>query len=219
MRYFKFYPIGRYWKTTLRHLFQNKVYVSSIINFNDPFEGLWFDNNTNMPVYVSEKNFLSRLNRCGIFCMSSGPTSKFICSPKSILMWSHYASSHTGFCIEFNENILATPTIEYSGAVRYEEDMPDKLSQYDYDNLSYKDKKELLFWKSKVWEYEQETRLCFSMANQYVDIPSGSIVGIYCGCNMNPHLKTFLKLISSKLGWEYHTLELDNKAYYFNLTE
>lgn len=219
MRYFKFYPIGRYWKKSLKQLFQNKIYVSSINNFNDPFEGLWYDNKINTLISISDKNYLSRLERCGIFCLSYGFDSSFICSPQSILMWSHYASSHKGFCIEFNERIFDSIDMEFCKNVRYEEHMPDKLSQYDYDNLSYKDKSELLFWKSKVWEYEQEKRLCFSKANLYIDIPMGSIAGIYCGCNMNPHLKTLLKSMSSKLGWEYHTLELDNKAYHFNLSE
>ena len=34
------------------------------------------------------------LSNYGLFCFAS--------SPASILMWSHYASDHTGFCIEFN---------------------------------------------------------------------------------------------------------------------
>lgn len=218
MRYFKFYPIGKYWKVTLRQLFKNKIYIASINNFNDPFEGLWYDNKIGLPIHISDKNFLSRLERCGIFCMSSSSSLNFICSIKSILMWSHYASAHQGFCIEFNDGILDASGLEFSKSVRYEDEMPDKLSQYDYDNLSYEDKRTFLFWKSKVWEYEQEMRLCFSRTNQYVDIPTGCIEGIYCGCKMNPLLKKYLKQISNKLGWKFRHLELDNKTYSFKIS-
>lgn len=139
MVYYKFYSWGKYRKDILCNLVNNRIFVQSIRYFNDPFEGRWFGCEPESQIHAAHKSFLDRLERCGIYSLCASKTDDFICSSKSVLMWSHYASSHTGFCVEFNENLLSdTSQFEFAPrCIRYEKSMPDKRSTIDYDELSY----------------------------------------------------------------------------------
>ncbi|MYL96140.1 DUF2971 domain-containing protein, partial [Citrobacter werkmanii] len=53
----------------------------------------------------------------GVICLTP--------KPDNYLMWSHYAASHTGFCIGFDEKFLETiEDIELAGYVNYSDDVP-----------------------------------------------------------------------------------------------
>lgn len=220
MLYYKFYSWGQYRKETICNLIHNRIFVQSIKNFNDPFEGRWYECNPESLIRISDKNFLERLERCGIYSLCAAKNNDFICSSKSVLMWSHYASSHFGFCVEFNEKILSEPNqFEFNPRkIDYHKVLPDKLSNVDYDDLSYKDKENLLFWKSDEWAYENEFRLCYKDVYQsYVSIPNDSINAIYCGCNMNHLLVSFFKRLCVTQGWKCYHLQKNNKKYGFYL--
>ena len=90
----------------------------------------------------------------------------------SILMWSHYANSHKGVCLEFEENR------EFFREVIYSTKRP-KLSLYDAtaralafdyigEKLTYQDKEfadkmlKPLYTKSTDWSYEKEIRCILS---------------------------------------------------------
>lgn len=206
----------------LCNLVNNRIFVQSIRYFNDPFEGRWFGCEPEAQIHTAHKSFLERLERCGIFCLCVAKNNKFLCSSKSVLMWSHYASSHTGFCVEFNENLLKDKNqFEFvPRRIHYDDVLPDKLSINDYDHLSYKDKETILFWKSKEWKYEKEFRLCYKDHNQcYVSIPPKSINAIYCGCNMNPLLVGLFKRLCTTNGWKCYHMKRNNETYGFHLNE
>jgi hypothetical protein len=76
----------------------------------------------------------------------------------SILMWSHYAENHTGFCVGFWSNKLANPNIFGShGFVKYsKDDTYPSISPLEH-TISKITKQ--TFYKSKDWEYESEYRL------------------------------------------------------------
>lgn len=89
----------------------------------------------------------------GLYCLSE--------VPDSILMWSHYANNHKGYCLEFD----ATENTPFGTAekVIYENEYPI----YEHFNTSSEKLDELLFFtKYKGWEYEKERRL--------IDIKNGS---------------------------------------------
>lgn len=75
----------------------------------------------------------------------------------SILMWSHYAASHSGICLGFRTQPFdRRSAVCRAYAVRYEENRPlqDPLSGMDpYDLFN------LLLTKASFWEYEEEYRL------------------------------------------------------------
>lgn len=102
----------------------------------------------------------------------------------NVLMWAHYAKSHTGFCVEYelDKDIL-------NMTYRSEEDKADLLQAINYvpeivldPNPTLSD---ALFKKSDFWSYENEIRLCsFDSTNdkEYPTIPcKGAIKAIYLG--------------------------------------
>jgi hypothetical protein len=78
----------------------------------------------------------------------------------NLLMWSHYAHSHKGFCIGFdnksnffNRRRSAKDEFYYLRKVEYSEQRPiSRLTQLSGI--------ELLLVKSNAWQYEQEWRMC-----------------------------------------------------------
>ena len=90
----------------------------------------------------------------------------------SILMWSHYANSHSGVCFEFEEDRPFFKDVIYSEE-RPKIDLYKAMSRilgYDYVNekITYQDKVLIesiltpFFVKSKEWSYEEEVRCLLS---------------------------------------------------------
>jgi hypothetical protein len=80
-------------------------------------------------------------------------------TPKEILMWSHYADSHKGFCIEYRrtpDNMLAD-----AQKVMYPKD--DEFPHIDYfapdANKLFEEVSKIVLTKSQRWEYEKEWRI------------------------------------------------------------
>lgn len=85
------------------------------------------------------------INKLGICCFSNTYT--------SILMWSHYAKYHRGFCIEFD--ILADPDLFCVALpVNYVKIMPEFLHTEFKKIIS-----NVIQPKYKDWEYEKEVRI------------------------------------------------------------
>lgn len=95
-------------------------------------------------VYINEK--------LGVCCLAE--------EPDNMLMWAHYAASHTGVCLEFE--------IERNGffyrnllPVQYKTRYP-KFNLSDYNNRRrnlYVMHQQAVCTKSKLWEYESEWRV------------------------------------------------------------
>lgn len=90
----------------------------------------------------------------------------------SILMWSHYANSHSGVCFEFEEDRPFFRDVSYSDE-RPKIDLYKAMSRilgYDFANekITYQDKVliesvlTLFFVKSREWSYEEEVRCLLS---------------------------------------------------------
>lgn len=224
-RFFKFYSLGRHKEETLQGFLNNQIYVPSIDNLNDPFEGSWYGVDTSKPYNSSEREFKNRLIRRGVFCMCSAKEDsdpKFPYSSNSILMWSHYADSHKGFCVEFSDKILGSDDLEFPASeVEYSDVLPEKSSSFAYakedvglKSVNY-DIVRILLWKNKAWNYENEYRLCFKRANQYFDIPEDCIKAIYCGCKMSTLNIALLRGIATKLDCGFHILTPDSETFSF----
>lgn len=111
------------------------MYASRYDGLNDPMEGVYLTNPTNGNIIrlLREEKYKTRI------CSLSKDY-------RNTLLWSHYADSHTGCCIEVsavNEREIPTP-------VRYIEHIPIVSDMQEG--------KELLSHKSTVWEYEKEVR-------------------------------------------------------------
>lgn len=109
-------------------------------------------------------NVYSMRNKAKISCFSE--------RNDSILMWSHYASSHRGVCIEFEEDRDFFRNVKYSDKKEHLDiyGAVSRILAFDFigEELNYKDKpfadKMLnpFFSKAKDWSYEQEVRCVLS---------------------------------------------------------
>lgn len=164
---------------------QNKIYLTNPTTFNDPFDcrpqitihrdpykqkkyfkkllkkrnpelsktdiNQLLKNNNKLELIKSPeglkslyKDFISGI---GIYCLSE--------KPDDILMWAHYAKSHTGICLEFDVTKVSTLFWE-SFKVRYQQNFPI------VNMMLIGDSKELLkalLVKSSHWNYEEERRI------------------------------------------------------------
>lgn len=79
----------------------------------------------------------------------------------NLLMWSHYANCHTGFCVGFNSIKLFNLILGALGPVMYDNVMPNVPL---FDKLGIEGVTRLLNTKSCDWAYEEEYRIIKSFA-------------------------------------------------------
>lgn len=99
-------------------------------------------NETTSTMHAQITNMLTE--QVGVFCVSS--------KRDDILMWSHYADSHSGICLEFDEKC---PLMMQAQKVIYSE-LRNPINRYADDHSAMAEK--ALQTKSIHWEYEAEWR-------------------------------------------------------------
>ncbi|MFS1427300.1 DUF2971 domain-containing protein, partial [Vibrio splendidus] len=72
----------------------------------------------------------------------------------SILMWSHYADNHKGFCIELQAK---DPVFHGTHKVIYQEEKPI-MNPYEVFTMDFTHLREMTYIKSSEWSYEREYR-------------------------------------------------------------
>lgn len=150
----------------------------------------------------------------------------------NLLMWSHYAASHTGFCIEFNRKnnffSKAQPVIYrrergvLNGYISIEE-------QFNFDKT--------LLQKPIDWAYEEEERIfasdlereplvgnndIFGESINLLEYPVGAIDGVYLGLRSSDILKEkiseeLLRISAGKI--KLYKAETDSKYYQLRFRE
>jgi hypothetical protein len=131
---------------------------------------------------LDEKVREHHLEQVGICSLSADPT--------QILMWSHYADSHQGFCLEFS-------THQNSFSLAFPVQYPKAYPHFNYLQLQKQGPlefvKAVLLTKSKLWEYEQEWRILeFSGPRKLYPYEPHALTGIVLGYWMNPENKKLI---------------------------
>lgn len=99
----------------------------------------------------------------------------------NLLMWSHYAASHYGFCVGFDKYLLYGETMGMLSPVIYAKEIPS-VGLFD-DNLEGFTR--VLITKSTDWEYEDEYRVTkINGFRTRVPLPDQAIVEIVLGYKM-----------------------------------
>lgn len=130
----------------------------------------------------------------------------------NILMWSHYADMHKGFCAKY----------QFSSELTHE-DLAHKraltLGEVEYvDSFSMAkptiDRKVAFFTKSKDWEYEPEKRLLYYDVNSTepyheISIPEECLTDIYFGVRCSDNDKGKITKALQGKNVRYHQMVID----------
>ena len=111
----------------------------------------------------------AEIQQLGIACFSE--------KVDDILMWSHYADCHKGFCLEFDTKFeIFTKALP----VNYSETLPilDPLDRTFHPLMV------LATTKAIGWAYEKEWRVFHEESDKGIRINPKTITGIYLGCAM-----------------------------------
>ena len=93
----------------------------------------------------------------------------------NIVMWSHYANSHQGFCLEFD---ISKAPFGSAHPVRYQQ-----KRLYDLSAV-HTNAKTLLLTKYKDWRYEEEWRIIAEKGGVTYPFPPDALTGVIFGCRM-----------------------------------
>lgn len=113
---------------------------------------------------------------------------------ESILMWSHYANCHKGFCLGFNSKKLVESTGGSLKRVNYSKTFP-KIGLFEpaLDLFT-----KLLCTKSIDWQYEQEFRLVIGQCNKPLKIIQDAFDEIILGCKIpQAHKKELMAVLKN----------------------
>jgi hypothetical protein len=100
----------------------------------------------------------------------------------SLLMWSHYAQHHRGFCVEYDSS-EGTRLRELAREVLYSDDTPSfsakDITTCDGESALHK----LWLTKASCWSYEREWRVIMAEGNKSFQAPS-TILSLAFGARM-----------------------------------
>lgn len=128
--------------------------------------------NPNYPLFVQQV-MRKGLNKWGVCCLSE--------IRDSVLMWSHYADKHHGFCLEFSteEFYVRLPGNRVTPSpVHYTEQYP--IAQI-IEEVAVK---ETMLTKAKPWAYEKEWRIITPERTGLHPFPAYCLTGVIFGCRM-----------------------------------
>lgn len=206
----------------LDNINNNKLWLSKAVDFNDPFDARVFtqtdrffeehkqilekmknDSNINPKdvddyegiINVMEENrpLMKLKNEINAHIHRIGCLSEV---KDSILMWSHYSSNHSGFCIEYatdelklmDENATSLYPVFYLNIKKDQrEDILNGIKLY---------KLFAVLRKSKEWKYEKEWRFVVSINDEIDHLIMPRIKAIYIGCNVTEKNKEIILKLS-----------------------
>ncbi|TOH99341.1 hypothetical protein CGI39_24055 [Vibrio parahaemolyticus] len=219
---FKYRDISKY---TLEIFLNKQIYLPVSSQFNDPFDAQLLPSSFMQELRklgatpsrddfdLHESYVKERLKNYGIYSLSR--------KPNDILMWSHYAQSHTGICIGFNEDI----THYFCGydwpiwvmEVLYESEHPFKKILEDLQSKSRFNSVNVfanhcmlgqalleaaLTIKHESWKYENEVRVISEM-NGFQSFKSAAIDCVILGMGISKSDEFTLRSILSAPEWSH----------------
>lgn len=129
-------------------------------------------------------------------------------------LWAHY-SNHTGFCIEYDSEILLT-ALKKNKAICLDVNYINSIPSVSIDTLwgAHSNFKKLvqlfLGHKCKSWEYEKEVRFV-QMKMGLINISKESITAIYFGIKTSEETKNMI--IKNMNGISFYQMKLNPNSY------
>lgn len=221
----------------LSTLSEGKIYLSTLDQFNDPFEGKAFvfdgdDSDRGGFTIEQFQEFAEHIKSNSRFCCFSNADEK----QQNMPMWAYYANNHRGFCVEYhlqphqknyifpvsydgsrvNGNVLMVNLL--SGIIQMVKEgkgssqMPGDVSVHN--QLAYLS----LACKHASWKHEKEYRAMVPAAKGiYLDLePCKIYVGLNCSKN---HEKRLAQIAQSFSGCEIYKMQSARNGVEFKLAE
>jgi len=114
--------------------------------------------------------------KIGVCCFSK--------NNNNLLMWSYYADSHQGICLEFDSEY---EPFSKAFDVEYKSEIPNVNSDLLFEEEENAESiKKLLSFKSIDWKHEEESRVFHQESNKSYFYPIRSLKAIYFGLKTNP---------------------------------
>jgi hypothetical protein len=135
----------------------------------------------------------------------------------SILMWSHYARNHTGFCLEYdfrslgiyNEiNINLFPVIYQKKLININKYLSKTLDRFNYKSFVLAG-----ITKSIEWKYEKEWRLIFPLKKEESGYSVPKPSKIIAGSKINDKNKSILMNIANKKNIDIYQAKVDENDF------
>ena len=135
---------------------------------------------------AADKSLREKIDSWGVCCVSE--------VGDDILMWSHYANAHRGFCLQFS-NELSVPDLKQSRrrivplTIKYSPDYPtaDPVSE-NRNNVVVP-----LITKAEQWKYEQEWRMINPSGPGSYPFPPHCLTGVIFGLLMPEKHKELIR--------------------------
>lgn len=235
---YKFYGFHDY---VIRSLMANEIYFSDSSLFNDVYESSFGIEDISPHLHGTDQQRDQVSQSVAKFLFGIPSKARAFCASKKCdnsLMWAHYGSQHSGFCVAYSidaiskglqyrspnsPNSVKLAEAVLSGSIDYEETPPvvsaESVIKYyrskgtDGDALNEILSK-IFFSKSKDWIYEDEYRFLIPESkkdgNFLVKLPSDAIIGIAFGVRAKEDDKIWLRSIFNKVKF-YQAKSVDGK--------
>lgn len=138
---------------------------------------------------------------------------------KNKLMWSHYADSHKGFCIEYDySDLIVDDHTVLPLPVIYSDERP-LISWKAALNNSLENVEEAvvqftkgLLTKDNIWSYENEWRILIK-ATDVSDIPMPRVSCVYLGASISDENRNAILQIAKEKNYKVKQMVVDRGAY------
>ena len=208
-------------------LSKDNIYIPTAKQLNDPAEALVDLNNYKSILSISKlfgvndsiknvedhfNSFYNRIRSAGIYSLSKKIDNE--------LMWSYYASGHTGYAIIIDTDVLSKSFehVNLGGMYEFDVNYSLNLPQFDITTIDkeggvVKTLSCFLGNKSKAWEHEAEHRLVFEKGGKCLKIDYRAIKGFVFGYRMaDEDIDYVMKLFSGR-GLEYYKIMMKENSY------
>jgi len=206
----RLYRYQRFDKYTLDIFRNQQIWYPQADGLNDPFEFAFHRKASRIDGIKIDQNSwdmaIAQMKTIGVLSFSE--------VNNHILMWSHYAGSHKGLCIEFARNeTCELGDASHTVPVLYDDALPS------VQPLELQEKAtttRIFTTKGKLWEYEAEWRILTHKGNRVERLP-GQITGVIFGIAMpevdrervRSILKNGVRYYEATMGSRYFGLQVE----------
>lgn len=204
--FYKYYSVNDYSEKVLE---TGDVWTSSPKEFNDPFDSLVTLNFNKVGI---KELFVEWASEKSICCFSR--------NFRNILMWSHYADNHRGFCIgidnpEIEDSDIFSNVVYSQSFLEFDDE--EKFLKHSSGRIN-KNWRKILTHKSLDWSYEEEVRLILELGDscsmgKTFNIGKESITKVFFGLCMSENDKILIKNIMKERRCDFYQMELSNSSF------